>query len=117
MNRNTAKQIEPNITNEQILQMFNNAKAKIIDWTRTSNVNKGLTKGSAWNVLAENFDVNKRYHPIARKNMIWEFGDFLPKDAIPQKEAKEAKIKPIHQTPKFMELDAKINEIGGQNGR
>ena len=53
MNRPDAKKIAQYITNEQLQKMFDNAKVGIKDWTKVSIVNKGLTKGVAWNILAK----------------------------------------------------------------
>lgn len=99
MNRNDARKIAETITNEQIKQMFDNAKEKIIDWTKTATVNKGLTKGTAWNILAKDFDVNKNHHILAKKNMIWEFGDFLPGELKIKKQKTIRSIPPVHQDP------------------
>ena len=78
MNKSTAKQIAETITNEQLLVMFTNAKNSIKDWNKVSIVNKGMTKGTAWNILAKDFDINKTYHILAKTNMVREFGDYLP---------------------------------------
>jgi hypothetical protein len=102
MNRNDARKISENITNEQLQQMFENAKAKITDWTKVSNVNKGMTKGTSWNILAKDFDVNVKYHILSKTNMIREFGEFLPDQLKPQKSNRKFHDKPpIHQDPKF----------------
>lgn len=73
MNRTDSKKIAEKITNEQLLEMFNVAKTMIRDWTRISNVNKGMTKGVSWNILAKDFDVNATYHILAKTNQIMEF--------------------------------------------
>ena len=100
MNRPDAKKIAQYITNEQIQKMFDNAKVSIKDWTKVSIVNKGLTKGVAWNILAKDFDVNIRHHIMAKINMIREFGDFLPDEMRIKKEAKRLQT-PVHQDPLF----------------
>ena len=89
MNRHIARKIAETITNEQLQQMFETAKSKITNWTQVSNVNKGITKGVAWNVLAKDFDVNKTHHILAKINMIREFG-------------KSHINKPTHQNPIFL---------------
>lgn len=101
MNRPDARKIAETITNEQLLEMFNAAKANIKDWTKVSNVNKGLTKGTSWNILAKDFDVNKTYHILAKTNMVREFGEFLPNNLKPSKKSKRNPIPPIHQEPQF----------------
>ena len=100
MNKKLAKEIAEKITNEELQDMFNAAKIGITDWTVVSNVNKGMSKGSAWNILASDFDVNQKYHPIAKTNMIREFGDFLSESFKPVKKVK-VKINVVHQEPKF----------------
>ena len=101
MNRSAARKIAETITNEQIQQMFENAKAQISDWTKVSNVNKGMTKGTAWNILAQNFDVNANHHILAKCNMVREFGDFLPANLKPPKQSRKPIKSPVHQDPKF----------------
>jgi len=101
MNRNTARKLAEKITNEQLKQMFDNTKAFFVDWKRVSIVNKGLTKGTAWNVLGRDFDVNKTYHVIGKTNMIREFGEYLPKELKPKKKLPKNLEPPIHQEPKF----------------
>ena len=103
MNRTQARQLAETLTNAQLKAMFEKAKTSISDWTRTATVNKGMTKGAAWNILAADFDETKNYPTIAKLNMIWEFGDYLPWDLRnPKKEKKEYQPKaPVHQEPRF----------------
>lgn len=100
MNRKLAKEIAETITNEQLQTMFDAAKVGITDWTVVSTVNKGLSKGTAWNILASDFDVNQKYHRMAKTNMIREFGNFLDESFKPAKKIKTT-ITPVHQEPKF----------------
>jgi hypothetical protein len=100
MERYKAKQIAETITNEQLKEMLDKAKDNIKDWTKVSTVNKGLTKGVAWNILGSNFDETKKHHILAKINMVREFGEFLPEDLKPKKKEKHT-IVPIHQEPKF----------------
>ena len=101
MNRPDAKKIAETITNEQLLQIFILAKENIADWTKTSNVNKGLTKGTAWNILAKDFDVSNKYRNLAKINMIREFGEYLPKELKPVKDKHHPTNYPMHQEPKL----------------
>jgi hypothetical protein len=100
MNKNDARKIAETITNEQLKEMFDNAKANISDWTKVSSVNKGLTKGVGWNILAKNFDVNKDYNILAKTNMVREFGEFLPEELKPNKKIRRFKL-PVHHDPIF----------------
>jgi hypothetical protein len=56
--------------------MFDLAKNNIEDWSKVSIVNKGMTKGTAWNILASDFDVTHSYSNIAKVNMIRNLGEF-----------------------------------------
>jgi len=100
MNISEAKRLALLLSNEELLSMFDNAKSKITDWTKVSRVNKGMTKGTAWNILAKDFDIEKKYHNLAKVNMIREFGDFLPNYEKPGKKIKTI-INVVHQEPKF----------------
>lgn len=100
MNRNYAKKIAENITNQQLQDMLNQAKTNIKDWTKVSTVNKGMTKGTAWNILAKDFNVNEKYHILAKINMIREFGEYLP-DELKIKKKSKVSLNPIHQNPQF----------------
>lgn len=101
MNKSDSKKIAETITNEQLSQMFEKAKIGITDWTKVSNVNKTLTKGVAWNILASDFDVKTNYHIMAKINMIREFGEFLPENLKPIKKSKKNPVNLVHQEPKF----------------
>lgn len=102
MNITDARKIAETITNQQLKEMFDNAKLKVKDWTSVSIVNKTCTKGAAWNILARGFDLNAKHHVIAKTNMIREFGEFLAPDLQPQKSGRSSINKPlIHQDPIF----------------
>ena len=100
MERYKARNIAETITNEQLKEMLDRAKENITDWTKVSSVNKGMTKGVAWNILGANFDPTVQHHILAKTNMIREFGEFLSDDLKPKKKDKP-KIIPFHQDPKF----------------
>lgn len=102
MNKCDARKIAAIITNEQIHEMFNNAKKKITGWNKVSAVNKGITKGTAWNILAKNFNVGGTNHILAKTNMVREFGDYLSTELILKKGSKSNSSKtPAHQDPIF----------------
>ena len=100
MNRYDARIIAETISNEELQAMFDRAKNGIKDWTQTSHINRGITKGVAWNVLAKDFDVNKKYPDIAKRNMVREFGEYLPGTRKLRKPPKPD-IPPQHQEPIF----------------
>jgi len=99
MNRREARQIAETITNEEILQMFKNAKEEIIDWDQASICNKSFDKGAAWNILVRDFDVNYQYHILAKTNMVREFGNYFFDYSKPKKQKPEIKLH--HQEPDF----------------
>lgn len=104
MNKYEAKRLAETVTLEDLKSMFRNAQENITDWTRTSRVNKGATIGTTYNLLA--FEPN-RYASIdevgliARKNMIWEFGEYLPGYEKAVAKSKAGKNVPVHQAPVF----------------
>jgi hypothetical protein len=100
MERSKARHIAETITNEQLKEMLDRAKENIKDWSKVSTVNKGITKGTAWNILGSNFDVSKEHHILTKTNMVREFGEFLSEDLKPKKKEK-VKIIAFHQDPKF----------------
>jgi hypothetical protein len=77
MTRKLAKEIAETITNEQLQAMFDAAKVGITDWKTVSKINKGISKGAAWNILVSDFYVDDNLDPIIKFNMVREFGDFL----------------------------------------
>jgi len=103
MNRPDAKRIAEKITSEQLKNMLDRAQKETKDWTKTSLVNKGMTKGSAWNILGKDFDVNHKYHILAKINMVREFGEYLPEELKPEKKKKKSPSNIVHQNPIFWE--------------
>lgn len=101
MNRNEARKLAETVTDEEINQMFLNAQKSIKDWGAVSRVNKGCTKGTAFNILSKG-GVCK--HILGRTNQIWEFGEFLPNYQKPVKKSKQ-QVKPVHQEPNFIDED------------
>jgi len=106
MNKSRAKKIAEKITYEQLKAMFDNAQIGISDWTKTSTVNKGMTKGAVWNILQPGLKPEIMSESLALKNMIWEFGDFLD-DVFEDDDPKsKAIIKVHHQEPVFHKLNS-----------
>lgn len=102
MNKSDAKKIAETITFSQLQEMFNNAKENITDWTVVSNVNKQMTKGTAWNILFKGLNPEIIVQKLAVKNMIWEFGDYLPEELKIKKPVKQvSSLKLTHQDPRF----------------
>lgn len=104
MNKHEAKKLAETVTLEDLKQMFRNAQVNITDWTRTSRVNKGATIGMTYNILAftsDHYASIEEVSLIARKNMIWEFGEYLPGYEKPVSKSKPGKNTPVHQAPVF----------------
>ncbi len=99
MNRKRARQIANTITNAELKTMLDTARAKIKDWQATATVNKGMTKGTAWNILGKGFDVAFDHHVLVKTNMLREFGDYYFKQA-PERDETDRPI-PVHQEPIF----------------
>ncbi len=105
MKRNEAKKIAETVTNLELKEMFLNAQNDIKDWAKTSTVNKGMTKGTAFNILSKGMgnDLTKPIHILAKINMVREFGEYLPNYEKKGKEKKELP-KPVHQEPNFLDF-------------
>tara|TARA_R110000850_G_scaffold9405_3_gene34738 strand:- start:118 stop:447 length:330 start_codon:yes stop_codon:yes gene_type:complete len=89
MNKTDAGKIAKTITYGQLEAMFEGAKIYVIDWSVISSVNKALTKGKVWNMLYPNLSrVNLLSRSTVVKNMIWEFGEFLPEELKIKKKVK-----------------------------
>lgn len=99
MNKRDAKKIAETITNKQLKEMIDAAKIGIKNWTVVSSCNSGITKGTAWNILAKSFDVSVEHTNLYKVNLIREFGDFLPDELKIKKEKKKDTKPPIHQKP------------------
>lgn len=104
MDRSKAKKIAEVITNEELSEMLQSAKESIKDWEKPSPINKGLSMGTAWNILAKDFDPSKQYNNIVKYNMVRTFGKYLPKSVLDKFENPKRISKPEffnHQEPIF----------------
>lgn len=105
MNKFQARELANKITEAEMKEMFENTKVGIKDWTKISRINKSMTRGTAWNILYGASLVETPFNlwsGLAKRNMIFEFQDFLPKHLIPAKKEKlNRSIDIIHQNPKF----------------
>jgi len=100
MNRIDSKEVAKTISNEDLSIMFNNAKASVKDWRKRSLVNKSMTIGVSWNILAKDFNINHVYNMLIKTNMIRDFGEFLP-NTIKKHKYKKDEREPYHENPKF----------------
>jgi hypothetical protein len=102
MNRTDAKIIAETITYEQLVSMFDSAQVNVKDWKAVSAVNKGMTKGLSWNILKKGLVPNIITQKHAIKNMIWEFGDYLPESLkIKRVSKKKSALNVSHEDPVF----------------
>lgn len=89
MNRTDARLLAETIKNHELLQMFENARLQIKDWSAKSVLNKRVSKRTAMKMLCgAMFNTSKNYHVIAKANMIREFGEYLPGYLLLPKENK-----------------------------
>lgn len=102
MNKADAKIIAQDITREQLAEMFARAQAGITDWRKPSPVNKAISLGKAWNILAAAFNSRHKLPYPVRINMVWTFGDYLPDSLRPTPKPGLSKpVRPdfIHEEP------------------
>lgn len=100
MNRTEAKKIAETVTASDLKQMFINAQNGIKDWTKVSIVNKGLTKGTAFNILSKG-EITDKMHIMGKTNMVREFGEWLP-NYQKIKNEQPSQPNPTHQEPIFL---------------
>ena len=96
MTNKRAKELSLLISNQDLNDMLVNAANSNIDWTKPSKANKGISRGSNWNMFCKDFDINIIYDNIVKYRMIQEFGDFLP-----LKYKTEKKVKRVVSTTHF----------------
>lgn len=101
MDKSHAKHLSGQLDNYHLKQMLDRAKEEIKDWTVASKINKGLSKGTVWNFLANTFDVNHYISNIHKYNLIREYGEFLPEHFQRKKKLPKPEIIPVHQDPIF----------------
>jgi hypothetical protein len=105
MNKRDAKRIAETVTHAQLLEMFERAKWSIKDWKEPSKANPGITLGAAWNMYYPAIMKNlpSVHLRMAKTNMIWVFGDYLPAELKPVKkdQCKSPAISVFHQEPIF----------------
>ena len=103
MRRSEAKTIAEKVTVDELKQMFINARKGIKEWEQVSRVNKGMTKGTTFNILSK-CGISDNTHILAKTNMVWEFGEWLP-NYKKEETKKKSEVKPVHQEPKPLEGD------------
>ena len=101
MNRNEARKIAETVSSEDLKQTFLNAQNSIKDWKQVSAVNKGLSKGIAFNIFTKGGFITADSHILAKTNAVREFGEFLPNYEKVIKE-KKSEVKCLHEDPIFI---------------
>lgn len=104
MNKYQCRELAYKITEAEMREMFEKAKTGIKDWTKVSRINKSMSRGAAFNILYGSYSsIEFRFQSgLAKRNMIFEFQEFLPEYLILEKKVKnKSEIKIIHQEPKF----------------
>jgi len=111
-----AMRIAETITNKQLLEMISKAKSSITNWTRKSFVNENMTITKTWNILGKNY-VGQDLDVSVKRNMIYEFGEFLT-DELKTKKVKKKLSDPIPLRPviqkyrsgKYIHFRSRIND-------
>jgi hypothetical protein len=98
MNRVDARKLAEILPIQDLKFMIVNAYALVRDWSKVSQVNKGMTIGATFNLLTNGF--SEKSHPIVKTNLIREFGEYLPEDKKPIKRIKQVNNKVHHEDPK-----------------
>jgi len=101
MNKSSARRIAETITRDQLLAMFERAKAEISDWTQPSRVNPGFSLGVVWNMTYPLLMEGKGLRPTIITNMIWAFGDYLDESLKPAKVCRPKPPEVYHEQPVF----------------
>jgi len=81
--------------------MFINAQDGVKDWTKASRLNKGLSIGTAFNILSK---ITSTENLLVTTNQIFEFGKFLPNYKATIKPKLPERI-PVHQEPNTFKFD------------
>jgi hypothetical protein len=105
MTKKEAIEIAKTVTNDQLEEMFVEVMKHYGEyslWGETAKVNKGMTKGTAWNIFGKDFNPDLKYSNIAKCNMVREFGDCLPDNVrIKYPPKSDIIINVVHQEPDF----------------
>ena len=99
MTRTDARKLAEIITVSELKETILNAYSLIDDWTVPSKVNKGMSKGTAFNVLTCG-EITENMHVIAKINIIREFSLYLPEKYRVFKKESAKTITLCHQDPK-----------------
>lgn len=96
--RRRVKELADNVTAADLKAMFIRAWNSVPEWTSPSRNNKGMSIGTVFNIFTA-IDITDNLSIQAKRNMINEFGEYLP-DWEPIRKEEKPKIIPTHQSPK-----------------
>jgi hypothetical protein len=91
-----AKKIGREISQDDLGIMFDNAKKGVSDWGKPSRVNNSFSTGWAWNKFYKPFILGNLTHNLAKRNAVWEFGEFLPEELKPWRYVRNKSKTPVH---------------------
>lgn len=96
--KNYCRVLAETVTNQQIYDMLKRAKENVSNWEAPSRANKGISRGSNWNMFCKDFSVDGTYASILKYRMLEEFGEYLDEDLKPEPR-KKREIKTTHFPP------------------
>lgn len=101
MNNKRAKELSKIVNNEELKKMLSDViNDKKIKWDKPSKANKGLSKGTHWNIFCSELDFsNGELSEILKYRLLQEYGDYL--EGYDQEVKSIKKINCTHQEPKF----------------
>jgi len=76
MTRAMAKEMAHKTTMQQIIEMLVKAKEQIKDWKQPNRMNKGLSNGAVFNIMAVGIKNNAEWNWLAKTNAIHAFGEY-----------------------------------------
>lgn len=96
MNKYNAKILAQIVQKDDIIQMLMTAYNSIFNggWSKPSTVNPSLAKWQAWDLFTNVFIDDPTYIPccVSKRNMIWQFGQYLPDDILKKLPLKKNKV-------------------------
>lgn len=101
LSKDYCHKLSESISNKDLMQMLGKAQRTIKDWSVPSRSNKGLSRGTNWNLFCKHFTINSSISAIIKYRMLEEFGEFLPDHLVPIKAKTQPTKRPTHQEPVF----------------
>jgi hypothetical protein len=108
MNKSEASRLAQTVTLDDLRAMFKVAQEHVTDWTAASRLNSQISKGAAFNILSAGIASADRVGDVAKRNMICEFGEYLPGYKKPNKR-RTSKSQRLHQEPCFIDFRSDLS--------